>query len=115
MAEKEFCKKQIRRLTGLDFFPRSDTPAIAELVAALQWAPSDGEAESLVTWWIKNCRKAPAPADIMRHFQNNRSTLEKSSSESASFEDFKRERPSANFWDQADFEAYMQWAGIWEE
>lgn len=56
--------EQIGRLEGLRFFPTKDSP-IAELVKALMAvAPSDEEAERIVSEWLQENRESPTPADF---------------------------------------------------
>lgn len=63
MIEEKLAKDQIRRLSGLDGFPK-DTKAIHELVLALMVCTKDSQAINLITDILGEAQRAPAPAVI---------------------------------------------------
>ena len=68
MTEEKFAKDQIRRLSGLDGFPK-DTKAIHELVFALMVCTTDAQASRVVDDILGQSQfgsKCPYPADVRR-------------------------------------------------
>lgn len=65
MTTKDFCKRQVRRLAGLDYFP-NDAMATGELISALETAPSDDAVERFVSGWLREETRAPKKSEIIR-------------------------------------------------
>lgn len=64
MISEDFAFKQMDRISGLDFFP-SKAPALLELVKALRTvAPTEQDAERVISEWLEENRAAPKPADF---------------------------------------------------
>lgn len=63
MIEEKFAKDQIRRMSGLDGFPK-DTKAVHELVCALMVCTKDSQAIQLISDILGEAQRAPAPAVI---------------------------------------------------
>lgn len=64
MISEDFAFDQVDRLCGLRFFP-GKVRGVLELVKALQkLAPTESEAERIVSEWIEENREAPTPADF---------------------------------------------------
>lgn len=66
LENREYARKQIERLAGLDRFPRESKPALSELVDALMCAADDRAAKEFVDEWLANNREAPKPVEIRR-------------------------------------------------
>lgn len=58
--------KQVQRLAGLDFFPRSDPAALKELRVAAEAAYTPEILTAVVDDWLASERECPKPADIRR-------------------------------------------------
>ena len=67
MLERDFVREQVRRLSGLSFFP-SELEALGEIINALREAPDEGAAKQFVTDWLRSNPEAPKPAEIYSHF-----------------------------------------------
>ena len=67
MHERDFLKRQVRRMAGLKFFPEVPE-AVSELVNTLGAAPGKDAAESFVSQWLRTSDEAPRPADIFAAF-----------------------------------------------
>jgi hypothetical protein len=75
MIEEKLAKDQIRRLSGLSFFPK-DTKAVHELVLALMVCEKDSQAMRVITDIIANSPECPAPA-IIRGMSYDRAETER--------------------------------------
>lgn len=64
---EQFALREIRRLTGLEFFPHFPE-AIKELAKALSTAPSEAAAVAFIDNWLRVNTAAPHPADIFSVF-----------------------------------------------
>ncbi len=68
---RSFAKQQIKRLTGIPFFPLSDT-AVSELVDAVQQAPSETIAAKAISAFVDDSTatsRCPTAGDIKRAVQ----------------------------------------------
>lgn len=63
MISKDFAKKQIGRLMGLDHFPQA-SPAINELVVALEGANNERTAQVIVDAVCASWTVCPKPSEI---------------------------------------------------
>ena len=63
LPRKDFCKKQIGRLFGLDRFP-TEADAITELISALQTARTEAQARWIIDGITRYSNVCPTPAEI---------------------------------------------------
>lgn len=75
MIEEKLAKDQIRRLSGLSFFPK-DTKAVHELVNALRVCETDLQAARVITELLESAQECPAPA-LIRGLSYDRIEAEK--------------------------------------
>lgn len=78
MISEAFAKKQLMRLSGLDYFPK-ETAAITELWLAVRAAENEGIAESVISEWLAMVREAPKPADLRRLIHDKNATIQRGS------------------------------------
>lgn len=73
MIDPVKASKQIKRMAGLNFFPREDE-SVKELRLALETARSEAIAERVVTDWVGIESDAPKPAQLrsLVHEQNEK-------------------------------------------
>jgi hypothetical protein len=67
LKNREFARQQIRRLSGLAFFPQ-EPEAIGELIDALLTAPNETAAADFVRDWLRVEVECPKPAHIHTAF-----------------------------------------------
>jgi hypothetical protein len=65
MISKDLAEMEIRRLSGLDFFPRVPD-AVNELVNAIMEAEDELQAHKAITEFTQSENQCPKPADIAR-------------------------------------------------
>jgi hypothetical protein len=68
MVKPEFASEQIRRLAGLNYYPREDdyAPALKELVEAARGADSEECLKTAISAILYDAEDCPKPADIRR-------------------------------------------------
>jgi hypothetical protein len=78
MISKNLAEMEIRRLSGLDFFPRVQD-AVNELVAAIREADDELQAHKAITEFTQSESQCPKPADIARVLHSLRQREKKAS------------------------------------
>ena len=68
MVDEKFASAQIKRLTGLSFFP-TEKEAVRELLMALPIAPTEKIAKSTVDYFLATVTECPKPAQIRERAQ----------------------------------------------
>lgn len=65
IENREFAKRQLRRMSGLDGFPQ-EPEAAEELLKAMMTFPIERDAEEFVTDWIARNPVCPKPSNLRR-------------------------------------------------
>ncbi len=69
--------KQIERLSGLDFYPHSDKPALRELRMAGESAYTQAILTKVVDDWLGEQIKCPKPAELRRLIHEKQSAIQR--------------------------------------
>lgn len=64
MISEDYAFGQIDRLCGLRFFPNKPAGVLELVKALMAVAPTDDDAEGIVSEWLQENRESPTPADF---------------------------------------------------